>query len=62
MSQEHRTKILPLIQKEYEVKSLSMEAQLKLSLSSFLTDKEIVKLIEDIKNGKIEKSNVSESC
>lgn len=50
------------MQNEYEVKSLSMEAQLKLSLSSFLTDKEIVKLIEDIKNGKIEKSNVSESC
>ncbi len=62
MSQEHRTKILPLIQKEYEVKSLSMEAQLKLSLSSFLTDKEIIKVIEDIKNEKIENSNVRKNC
>ena len=39
-----------------------METQLKLSLGSFLSDKEIENLIDSIKQGKIEQLNLPENC
>lgn len=39
-----------------------METQLKLSLSSLLSDKEIENIVDSIKQGKIEQLKVPENC